>query len=580
MPDNHNNAQQLAPSPLLIAPNLEPASSDLDDLLRQRAEMNQQASAIESQPALLAVADRLDQAEQDRFAAFLADVIDAREPDSPAAQRSNADTITARLGLDETEAVTVVPTVQEYIRIRRDIAALEQAALGPAVRQLDTAQQRLILCADWNSIIEQCVQADTEIDPNQLGSALTAVSTSAQSNPERHQNLDEVLRNTRAVNNYYDKVASAGLLRPGSVEEYERLADRKMTVVTETQPVNLADRIEDWTYLTECALAYTYGERNAAVEGHLPNPQLTRLSVLIEAAEAEEVGLPMPIAKAMRRVFRNLCETFDQVDSQYLARKCAEPYDGPLISGADLLGAITDIEDPAAWVSRLPARFPGWYTHGLAAITIAESLDDHHRVTNTDNIPFPSIGEYDRSGRKITLLASPDEFGQSLLPTVIQGEERPPMYATEAEARTKFRAEIQGASDHEITHHAHCNTLPIRWLRKWQAVLAAEKAVISVYTTLCRQQLSRERADIEDLCESVELYKNNPAYLFWNASQRFHLINELLQEFSPAVEDAYDEVSRLSDAGEAITWDRIIGLIEAHRLPNEHQGHDALPYST
>ena len=305
------------------------------------------------------------------------------------------------------------------------------------------------------------------------------------------------------------------------------------------------------------------GNRQDAAKELMPLQQVDILEALSNAVAADNTGTPLPIATAFTRTFRKICKAYDQADGAYLAEHHRQPYDGPTITGHELLKDVINAMDTATWVGRLALRFPPWFTHDLTAITFVEDLGTSKRIKRADGTSPGLSGRYDREDRAMLLSAEIITPSTSMAPW---DRDAVIFLRTESERRSARERILTRSIDHEKTHHAHGHTLSVRWLRRWQEIVEEEKFDVSLYVTTCREQLASEQVNQEDLCESIKWYKDSPAWVFWNAPKRFYHINDLLHEFEADLSPLKEEIAQRQQTGEKVTYDMLTLLMDDYRI--------------
>lgn len=254
-----------------------------------------------------------------------------------------------------------------------------------------------------------------------------------------------------------------------------------------------------------------------------------------------ESGTAHPaIAHAFTAITNKYMRMGDEADAAWIDNDRTESPNTLFVGNHKDLSLIRiglDRRQTAGWVQEQIEDFPRWLTDGMSGFTLSHETPTQKLPNNYMRIV---LGDYavnatrHRMRRSINVYAN--HLGKS--PRAAHG---------------LFNIQIAGElATHEIGHFAHFNRVPLVWLRDyWLPAITAEPVDVTEYVARQDNPTTKLR---EDFCDSLTLYRHEPAELIHKSTARMRALNTLLQRYpddlidtwAPHIQTIHNEIHRIS----------------------------------
>jgi hypothetical protein len=451
--------------------------------------------------------------------------------------------------------------VHQFFQVTAEGEALAEKSEALSFKEYGALVEELIQGVDWDEVIRADVQGRLGADSTGIWSLMSRRKPDQQS-PEGYLLY---ARKCRA------ELEAGGFMRDETTSPRDDSAlERQAEWLPEGDEVPVA--LSRWKRLTEEAIGYISPEREEALAHEFT--EMERAVHIIDTATGN-LGLgawdrhshpPRELVEAFRRQTARLMDDFDKAEFLQLSESYF--HDPLYVEGTELAAAELGI-DPHTWVQeRKMNDFPTEFTRGLNKVRFTDEDEFKEREEiepNGSTITVKKRGHHDSEDREIALGVDPlfrsdrDAFHANYAPE--QAERR---------IRVESLRELRRAWDHEAAHYAHRYTLPVSWLRQWQAAITSEAVRVTPYVERKYRVDGPFVGGLEDLADSVRLYKNNPAdLLLVGGHERFRRINELFNgNYNPEMVEQLIgelEVHHPTEAERPAAWVRINKLLRQDR---------------
>ncbi len=418
--------------------------------------------------------------------------------------------------------------VREIIPLMGEGDRLAERAQELAGKELVALREELAQTVDWDAVIATCLDPSPSAQPPYHESSYSLWSIMAGNTPP---NLDiGALSSARKWKEGFQERGQ--LLAKG-----EDLSERKIPKSQEQwlPDNNLLGATKKWDNLTSKTVFnfLSKGRRdalNSSVIGavvQFPKLAIPFRQLGLDGSEGKDT--PQQIADAFKRHVATIFEEVDQKDEEAMEALIAQ---GPLhVEGSEFATRDLGIADPHEWIKQrlhtYPDGFPPELVRGMTKVRFTEPIGDF-----AEKGPLGSrtktAGKYSTKEEGIIISTDPllaeerEEYergGYHELAKILMVLES-----------TKEAAQVL---DHEVTHYAHRNTLPLRWLREWRDIAMQEEVHVTDYVSLKHKEEPLAAA-AEDLADSVALYKKSPETLLAaGAFRRLDKINDIFYFYHP-----------------------------------------------
>jgi hypothetical protein len=263
---------------------------------------------------------------------------------------------------------------------------------------------------------------------------------------------------------------------------------------------------------------YLSASRKAFIDAAMPSSEFVQLQDLrfgaYSSQDSQSEHVPQEIVYAFEKNVEMLMQEFDRKDAEYLQVSLQERPNMLFVGKQYLAREATDVDDVDAWVRQRIERHPDTLTRGLGFFNFEDGIEGKK---DDDNDKPPTIGLMGASENTMWVDVLKDYLAEFI-------KEDPSLADT---VKRRRRLTIEDTIDHELTHYAHEQRLPIAWLREWHAITETEKINVTQYIEYrdSKDPGHRDNAS-EDLAESSALYLNKPGKLLAIAPLRFAILNK------------------------------------------------------
>ncbi len=429
--------------------------------------------------------------------------------DAPASQATND------------QMVTMAASIQES----REVLSGLEAENWPTV-SATLAERRLSLTQtlDWQRLIDDFAEGEN-VDEQSVKTTLYLLS--------------------RVADDSFDN-ASFRLKELGRLHEdlaHYHTAEKPTSPERDVVHGDLFTAVYSWLTTTYQAMGLVSPDRAKKLATALPSSQLEKLASLAHFAGLngnQEGVTDGTIALALERAVAQRVITFESFDLTDL-EDSREHNRRLSVTGEQFLEATTGVSDVTEWVDDMVNQWPAWFTRGLNTVVIMEDMIPSGHVDNEppqemhttqEETIRGNFGAWSQAERTLYIGGLKTVYNLALKTDLDQGTE-------EQEARIKahryVRSLVEYTVRHEVTHNAHFNNIPVRWLRQWCDTTNQDETAITDYVRRVRQGPSQQRVRWEDLCDSAAEFKDEPFGLAAKSIGRFEELNALLEAYSPEV---------------------------------------------
>jgi hypothetical protein len=273
--------------------------------------------------------------------------------------------------------------------------------------------------------------------------------------------------------------------------------------------------LHNWSNGTLQCIDFMNSERQNLTHSHLrKNIDLQWLIV----CSGVDKGIAHPaVAHAFTAITNAYMQMGDELDAGWIDNDCGTSPNMLFVSShkdLSLMRIGLDRQQMVAWIQQHIDDFPRWFAYGMPGFTLSHE-------TPIQNLPNGDVrallGDYAINTTTQRIRRSIAVYGNH-----INKSQR----ATHGLTNREIAGEI---ATHEIGHFAHFNRVPLVWLRDyWLPAITAEQIDVSEYVASRTNHTDKLR---EDFCDSLTLYRHEPAELMYKSLGRMQALNALLQRY-------------------------------------------------
>lgn len=301
---------------------------------------------------------------------------------------------------------------------------------------------------------------------------------------------------------------------------------------------DIKKKTEDWAAGTLRCASFMNNQRKALIEEHIGRN--IDLQWLLTCGGVDTGTAHPAIAHAFTAIGNKFMEVGDALDDAWIDYDRGESANTLFVGNYKDLGLLRlglDRPQIAAWAQQQIDDFPRWLTDGIPGLSFSPETPTRPQPNGSTRIV---LGDYAISGTTQRMLRSINIYSYHL-------------NKSHRARHGLLNLEIAGEiATHEIGHFAHFNRVPLSWLRDyWLPAITTEPVAVTEYVANLNNPKDILR---EDFCDSLTLYRHEPAELIYKSTARMQALNTLLRRYpddlltnwAPHIKTIHNEIQRIS----------------------------------